>query len=82
MSNVDTHNHGPNCECENCGDPRPMDFLDKYLTVWILGAMAVGVGLGFVAPSVTQPIQDFHFVEVGLIAMMYPPLAKANYLQL
>jgi ACR3 family arsenite transporter len=59
MSNVDAHDHGPNCECESCGDPRSMGFLDKYLTVWILGAMAVGVGLGFVASSVIQPIQDF-----------------------
>jgi ACR3 family arsenite transporter len=59
-----------------------MDFLDKYLTVWIFGAMAIGVGLGYVAPSVTQPIQNFHFVEIGLILMMYPPLAKADYSQL
>jgi ACR3 family arsenite transporter len=59
-----------------------MDVLDKYLTVWIFGAMAVGVGVGYVAPSVTQPIQDLHLVEIGLIAMMYPPLAKADYSQL
>ncbi len=59
-----------------------MDFLDKYLTVWIFGAMAVGVGLGYIAPSVTQPIQNFHLVEIGLVVMMYPPLAKADYSQL
>jgi len=59
-----------------------MDFLDKYLTVWIFGAMAVGVGLGFVAPSVTEPIRDLHLVEIGLVVMMYPPLAKADYSQL
>ncbi len=82
MSNVDAHDHGPNCDCESCGDPRSMDFLDKYLTVWIFGAMAIGVGLGFVAPSVTQPIQNLHLVEIGLILMMYPPLAKADYSQL
>ncbi|AGB33918.1 arsenical-resistance protein (plasmid) [Natrinema pellirubrum DSM 15624] len=82
MSNVDAHDHGPNCDCESCGDPRSMDFLDKYLTVWIFGAMAIGVGLGFVAPSVTQPIQNFHLVEIGLVLMMYPPLAKADYSQL
>ncbi|WP_226041256.1 ACR3 family arsenite efflux transporter [Natrinema sp. DC36] len=81
MSNVE-HEHGPDCDCPDCGDPRSMDFLDKYLTVWIFVAMALGVGLGFVAPSVTQPIQDFHLVEIGLIAMMYPPLAKADYSQL
>ncbi|MFC7140000.1 ACR3 family arsenite efflux transporter [Halosimplex aquaticum] len=81
MSNVE-HDHGPNCDCPDCGDPRSIDFLDKYLTVWIFGAMAVGVGLGYVAPSVTQPIQDLHLVEIGLIVMMYPPLAKVNYGQL
>ena len=81
MSNVD-HDHGANCDCPDCGDPRSMDFLDKYLTVWIFGAMAVGVGLGYVAPSVTRPIQDLHLVEIGLVLMMYPPLAKVNYGQL
>jgi ACR3 family arsenite transporter len=59
-----------------------MDVLDKYLTVWIFGAMAVGVGLGFVAPSVTDPIRRFNLVEIGLVLMMYPPLAKADYSQL
>jgi len=84
MSSAGTadHEHGPDCGCEACGDPRSMDVLDKYLTVWIFGAMAVGVGVGYVAPSVTQPIQDLHLVEIGLIAMMYPPLAKADYSQL
>jgi len=82
MSSIDAHDHGPNCDCKSCGDPQSMDFLDKYLTVWIFGAMAIGVGLGFVAPAVTQPIQDFHLVEIGLILMMYPPLAKADYSQL
>ncbi|WP_330166325.1 ACR3 family arsenite efflux transporter [Halobacterium sp. KA-6] len=76
------HEHGPNCGCEACGDPRSMDVLDKYLTVWIFAAMAAGVGLGYAAPSVTQPIQDLHLVEIGLVLMMYPPLAKADYSQL
>ncbi|WP_144905433.1 ACR3 family arsenite efflux transporter [Halobellus captivus] len=74
--------HGPDCDCESCGDPRSMDVLDKYLTVWIFGAMAVGVGLGYVAPTVTRPIQNLHLVEIGLVLMMYPPLAKADYSQL
>src|SRR6056297_2777192 len=82
MSDTDGHEHGPNCGCESCGDPRSMDFLDKYLTVWIFGAMAIGIGLGYGAPSATQPIQDLHLVEIGLIAMMYPPLAKADYSRL
>ncbi|QCC46890.1 arsenical-resistance protein [Halobellus limi] len=78
----DAHEHGPDCDCESCGDPRSMDFLDKYLTVWIFGAMAIGVGLGYVAPAVTRPIRDLHLVEIGLVLMMYPPLAKADYSRL
>ena len=81
MSNA-VHDHGPDCGCESCGDPRSMDFRDKYLTVWIVGAMAIGVGLGFLAPAVTGPIREFRLVEIGLILMMYPPLAKADYSQL
>jgi len=76
------HDHGPDCGCADCGEPRSMDFLDRYLTVWIFAAMALGVGLGYVAPSVTGPIQDLHLVEIGLVVMMYPPLAKADYGQL
>ncbi len=82
MSNAGDHEHGPDCSCESCGDPRSMSFLDRYLTVWIFGAMAIGVGLGSVAPGVVGPIQEYHLVEIGLIAMMYPPLAKVNYRQL
>ena len=82
MSEATAHDHGPNCACPNCGDPRSMDVLDKYLTVWIFGAMAVGVGLGSVTPSLTEPIRDFHLVEIGLVLMMYPPLAKADYSKL
>jgi ACR3 family arsenite transporter len=81
VSTVD-HEHGPECDCPDCGDPRSMDVLDKYLTVWIFGAMAIGVGLGYVAPGVTGPIQELHLVEIGLVLMMYPPLAKVNYGQL
>ncbi|WP_435068904.1 ACR3 family arsenite efflux transporter [Haloplanus sp. C73] len=78
MSNA----HGPNCECRSCGDPRTMDLLDKYLTVWILGAMAVGVGLGYAVPSAPGRIESLHLVELGLVVMMYPPLAKADYSKL
>ena len=76
------HEHGPDCGCPDCGDPRSMSFLDKYLTVWIFGAMLIGVGMGYWVPSVVEPIQDYHLVEIGLILMMYPPLAKVNYGQL
>ncbi len=80
MSNA--HEHGPECDCESCGDPRSMDVLDRYLTVWVFGAMAIGVGFGSLAPGTTGPIQDLHLVEIGLVVMMYPPLAKADYSQL
>ncbi|WP_312907538.1 ACR3 family arsenite efflux transporter [Natronosalvus caseinilyticus] len=76
------HNHGPNCSCESCGDPRSMDFLDKYLTVWIFGAMAIGIGFGYFAPRSAETVSELPLVEIGLIVMMYPPLAKVNYGQL
>jgi ACR3 family arsenite transporter len=79
MTTAETHEHGPDCGCDACGDPRSMDLLDKYLTVWIFLAMGVGVGLGFVAPGVVAPIQEYHLVEIGLVLMMYPPLAKVDY---
>ncbi|MFC4542379.1 ACR3 family arsenite efflux transporter [Halosolutus amylolyticus] len=78
MSDLD-HDHGPDCGCPDCGDPRSMDVLDRYLTVWIFAAMAIGVGVGSLAPSIVDPIQEYHLVEIGLVAMMYPPLAKVDY---
>ena len=82
MSDGEVHDHGPDCGCDACGDPRSMAFLDKYLTVWIFAAMAVGVGVGSILPGATAPIQRLHLVETGLVVMMYPPLAKADYSQL
>jgi ACR3 family arsenite efflux pump ArsB len=55
MSNVE-HDHGPSCDCPDCGDPRSMDLLDKYLTVWIFGAMAIGVGSGVAFTTVVGPL--------------------------
>lgn len=76
---------------QNCSpvvNRKRLSFLDRYLTLWIFLAMALGVGLGHFYPSVSEDIQNLSHgttnipLAIGLIIMMYPPLAKVNYGQI
>lgn len=71
--------------CAPAVNRKKLSFLDQYLTLWIFLAMIIGVGVGYFIPTIPTKIESLSNgttnipLAIGLILMMYPPLAKVNY---
>ncbi|PQJ10048.1 arsenical-resistance protein [Flavipsychrobacter stenotrophus] len=71
--------------CAPAANRKRLGFIDRYLTLWIFLAMIIGVGMGYFIPSLPATINSYSSgttnipLAVGLILMMYPPLAKVRF---